>query len=59
VSSAPQLNENQAGPTDVIDAFLTAQGVDDVEAAAAFFETDALITDSSGHSGFAPTRSGS
>ena len=36
----------------MIDAFLAAQGVDDVEAAAALFETDALITDSSGHSGF-------
>jgi hypothetical protein len=45
-----QLNENLAGPIDVIDAFLTAQGVD--EAATSFFETDALITDSSGRSAF-------
>ena len=52
VSSAQRLNESHVGPTDVIDAFLAAQGVDDVEAAAAFFETHALITDSSGHSAF-------
>jgi hypothetical protein len=35
---------------EVVDAFLAAQSVDAVDAAAAFFETDASITDSSGRS---------
>jgi hypothetical protein len=51
-SSAQQLNENQAAPIVVIDGFLAAQGVEDVDAAAAFFAADASITDSSGRSAF-------
>jgi hypothetical protein len=50
--AAQQLNENQVRPTDVIDAFLAAQSVDNVEAAVAFFESDVLTTDSSAHSAF-------
>jgi hypothetical protein len=41
-------NESNTTPTEVIDAFLTAQRVDDTEAAAAVFENDASIADTSG-----------
>ena len=51
-SSAQQPSESRAAPVVVIDAFLAAQGVGDVDAAAAFFAADASITDSSGRSAF-------
>jgi len=50
--SEQQLNEYEAAPTEVINAFLAAQSVDDVDTAAAFFEADASITDSTGRSAF-------
>jgi hypothetical protein len=47
-ASEQRLNENKAAPTEVIDAFLTAQRGGDAEAAAALFERDAVVTDASG-----------
>jgi hypothetical protein len=47
-SSPQQLSENQPGPTEVIEAFLAAQRVNDEEAAAALFANDALIADTAG-----------
>jgi hypothetical protein len=48
ISSVQNLNEKNASSMEVIDAFLSAQSVDDADAAAAEFEIDAVIADTAG-----------